>query len=210
AVLRRLFAVRGALEPAAGAVRSPAMDRPDHAHLGPDLGRTAVRPDADAVLRDALPAGRRRGGLLSRRPAVPVPLVSQRVAGPVASDVVASRAVDHGFLRPLSHPLVLALGAAMALAFGCANAVAFSAPKLLMQATGWSATDVGLLTALGGLLATAAMLFVGWRSDRRRERRLHLTAVIGLTAASVAAMALASGPIATVLAYLAYATTALS
>src|SRR5205085_4396623 len=68
----------------------------------------------------------------------------------------------------------------------------------------------GLLTALGGLLATAAMLFVGWRSDRRRERRLHLTAVIGLTAASVAAMALASGPIATVLAYLAYATTALS
>ena len=68
--------------------------------------------------------------------------------------------------------------------------------KLLSEVTGWSVTNVGFLTALGGATTTAVMLFVGWHSDRRKERYLHLAGMIALMAASAAAMALLSGPMA--------------
>jgi ACS family tartrate transporter-like MFS transporter len=131
------------------------------------------------------------------------------LTGALAHDVAASGAVHHGFLRALTHPMVLTIGVVDALVFACTGAVQFSAPKLLVAATGWSAGQVGWLTALGGVLSTAAMLFLGWNSDRKRERYLHLAAIIGLTGASIAGLALAGGPLTTVLAYLGYATFAL-
>lgn len=128
----------------------------------------------------------------------------------LAADVTSSRDLHGGFLRALSHPMVLTTGLVTALVFACNGAVAFSAPKLLIAATGWSAAKVGWLSALGGVLSTATMLFVGWNSDRRAERYLHLAVVIGLTAAGVAVMAFSGGATMTVLGYLGYSAVALS
>lgn len=131
------------------------------------------------------------------------------LARSLAADVATGAAAHHGFFRALTHPLVLTVGIVLALVFGCTNAVAYSAPKLLVEATGWSAASVGWVTALGGLLCTGAMLFLGWHSDRRGERYLHLAAIIGLTGLSIAVMAISVGPAMTVLGYMGFATVAL-
>jgi ACS family tartrate transporter-like MFS transporter len=128
----------------------------------------------------------------------------------LGADVAASGASHGGFLRALTDPVVLGIGAAVALTFACSNAIIFSAPKLLVDATGWSVASVGFLIAFGGVTTTAITLFVGWHSDHRNERYLHLAAVIGFTAASAVAMALMTGPIPTVLAYLFFVTAAFS
>lgn len=124
----------------------------------------------------------------------------------LATDVAQSGASHSGFVGALLDPLVLGIGAAGALAFACINAVMFSAPKLLSLVTGWSVTTIGLVTAIGGATTAAAMLLIGWNSDRVRERYLHLAAMIGGAAASAAALALLNGPTATVLAYICFVT----
>jgi ACS family tartrate transporter-like MFS transporter len=78
----------------------------------------------------------------------------------------------------------------------------YSGPKLLMAATGWSVTRVGLLLAFGGALTMLAMLVLGWSSDRLRERPLHMTGGIVLAAFAVSLLARASTPGMTVGAYL--------
>lgn len=128
----------------------------------------------------------------------------------LATDVAVSAASHSGFVGALLDPLVLGIGAAGALAFACFNAVLFSGPKLLLVATGWSVSTIGLLTAFGGATTAAAMLFIGWNCDRLGERYLHLAAIIGLSAASAAALALLSGPTATALAYLCFVTAAIN
>ena len=128
----------------------------------------------------------------------------------LSADVADSGASHSGFLGALLDPVVLGIGAAVALTFACSNAIMFSGPKLLSDATGWSVANVGFLTAFGGATTTAVMLFVGWHSDRRKERYLHMAGMTALTAVSAAAMALSSGPIATVLGYLCFVTAALS
>jgi len=128
----------------------------------------------------------------------------------LSADVEGSGASHRGLVGALLDPVVLGIGAAVALSFACTNAIVFSGPKLLSDATGWSVTNVGFLTAFGGVTTTAVMLFVGWHSDRRKERYLHVAGMTALAAASAAAMALSSGPIGVVVAYLGFVTASLS
>ncbi len=128
----------------------------------------------------------------------------------LAADVAASGERHKGFLGAAFHPVVLGVGVGVALAFACYNAIVFSAPKLLIEATGWSVANVGYLVGFGGLTSAAGMLLVGWRSDRRNERYLHLAGVIALATIGAAAMAWIPGPITTVLAYLCFVTGSLS
>jgi ACS family tartrate transporter-like MFS transporter len=121
-----------------------------------------------------------------------------------AADVVRTGAIDHGLWRAMTDPLVLGIGIAAALAFAGQNGIVVNAPKLLVQATGWSATQVGFLVAVGGAVAVVAMLLVGASSDRRHERYLHQIGVIGVSAAAIAAMALAPTPLFTVLGYIVF------
>ena len=64
-------------------------------------------------------------------------------------------------------------------------AVGFFLPTMLHQLTGWSATGVGNLIALSGVLGAVAMLVVAWHSDKRMERRWHLVVPTLLIAAIV-------------------------
>ena len=50
-LLPRLFPVRGAVEPVPGTCRRAQVDRADHVHLGPALGRHGVRRRGNELLR---------------------------------------------------------------------------------------------------------------------------------------------------------------
>ena len=137
--------------------------------------------------------------------------VMRALAADGASRDISTRGMsDHDFFRALLHPLVLAIGLAVALSFACSNAVIFSGPKLLLDATGWTMTKVGFLVSLSGVAATAAMLAFGWNSDRCRERYLHLTVAIGISALCAETMALAISPLMTVLGYFLFVVVALN
>jgi MFS transporter, ACS family, tartrate transporter len=109
----------------------------------------------------------------------------------LVADVTASGAAHHNFVRTLSDPIVLGVGLVLGLTFMAFNAVLFSGPKILVDATGWSIGAVGFVIAAGGVLTAAAMLLAGWHSDLRRERHLHLVAMIAIAAIAAAGMALA-------------------
>ena len=126
------------------------------------------------------------------------------IASSLQADVKASGASHDGFVRALLDPAVLAIGTVLALVFACANAVSFSGPKILVEATGWSVTDVGFLVACGGLLSTIAMLFTGWHSDRRRERHVHIAAMSMFTVLAAVGMAMAVSPAITVASFLVF------
>lgn len=121
----------------------------------------------------------------------------------LAADTAGIEAQE-GFLRALLNPLVLAMGLTLALCFGAILAISYSGPTLLMEATGWSVTRVGLLLALGGAFTLIAMLVIGWSSDRFRERALHMVGLILLAAVSVVLLARATEPSATVAIYLVF------
>jgi MFS transporter, ACS family, tartrate transporter len=148
-------------------------------------------------LVEALPAVIMAAALLRFLPDAPSTAIwltpAQRawVTHALAADVAASGTAHHGFARTLIDPRVLGIGIVLGLTFVCLNAVLFSGPKILVSATGWSVTHVGYLIACGGGMSTAAMLAAGWHSDRRRERHLHLTAMIVIAAVAVVGMALA-------------------
>ena len=128
-VLRRLFSVRGAEQPRVAPRRRPDLDRADHGHLGPRLGRHGVHRHVRTalglthrhrVLRAALPARNRRGRLLPRRAAVPellVPVASAEpgrgLAARGAAVVVRGRRADlgrdHAKLRRRPWPIRLAV-----------------------------------------------------------------------------------------------------
>ena len=124
------------------------------------------------------------------------------IAGALEADVATAGAPRHNLWRAMTSPVVLAVGTSVGLAFGCAQALVYSAPKLLMAATGWSVGRVGFLTAMSGLLGMGIMLLVGWHGDLRRERYLHLAGVMAACGVGFAVMALANGPVATVVGYL--------
>ena len=87
-------------------------------------------------------------------------------------------------LQALSHPMVLLL----ALAYFCnvtgTYGIEFFLPSILQQWYGLKIDAITWLVILPPILALVAQLFVGWSSDRMRERRLH--AVVPLAAAAVA------------------------
>src|SRR4051812_27554199 len=92
----------------------------------------------------------------------------------LAADNAAVGAPDHGQFRALLRPPVLALTLVNFRYLGPYYAFTLSAPTVLKQATALDAAQVGYLIAGGGLIGAAGMAFIGWRSDRRRERYLHL------------------------------------
>ncbi len=106
-----------------------------------------------------------------------------------AADHAAAGAVQHNFLRTLANPVVLGIGLTCALTYVCANAVTYSAPKLLMQATGWSLGTVGFALALTNIPVVLAMLGVCWNSDRRRAPHLHIAAMLVISAIGAIGMA---------------------
>lgn len=106
-----------------------------------------------------------------------------------AADHAASGAAEHGFWRSLANPVVFGFGLTCGLVFLCANALSYSAPKLLMQATGWSLGTVGFVSALTQIPVALAMLLVCWHSDHRRAPHAHIAAMIALSVIGAIGMA---------------------
>ena len=125
------------------------------------------------------------------------------IASGLAGDRAAmAREPDPGLRPTLLSPLVIAMGVVNALYLGGGYAFTLSAPILLAQATHLDPTGVGFLVAAGGLIGAAAMLLNSRRSDRRRERHLHLAVPLMIEGAAYAAMTLAGAPLAFGVAYL--------
>ena len=101
---------------------------------------------------------------------------------------------DHGLLRALFDPRVLQLGACNVFILGSSYAFTLSAPAVLQGATRWSATEVGLVVALTGVLGAFAMVLNGWHSDRMRERHLHTAIPLALSAGAFLALGLSVAP----------------
>ncbi len=76
-------------------------------------------------------------------------------------------------LETLRSGRVLLLGAVAFLAYLPGYAAIFWMPTLLKRQTGLSDVQVGSLLAIPFGVALVAMLFNGWHSDRRLERRWH-------------------------------------
>jgi ACS family tartrate transporter-like MFS transporter len=103
-------------------------------------------------------------------------------------------AVDHGVARALADPMVWLLGLGN-LCIQCAvYALNFSAPTILQGATHWSTTAVGLLVAVVALLGAVGMILAGWHSDRRRERHLHLAALLLAMVGAQLALGMSASP----------------
>lgn len=86
--------------------------------------------------------------------------------------------------QALRHPAVLILTLALFFTYVGGYAFWFWFPTILQRLTGW--TDVRLIGWVGAIpfaAATIGLLFVGWSSDRLRERRWHF-AVPQLAAAA--------------------------
>jgi len=110
----------------------------------------------------------------------------------------------HNLFKALLDPRVLAFTAVNFLYLGSYYAFSLSAPEVLRAATGFSIQGVGLLTAAGGLTGAAGMIFIGWHSDLRRERYLHLAVPLLLVAACFGILASAQGAVVVSATYLAF------
>jgi ACS family tartrate transporter-like MFS transporter len=58
----------------------------------------------------------------------------------------------------------------------------------------WSATEVGFVVSITGLLGAVAMMLNGWHSDRHRERHLHTAIPLTVIAGAFLAMGLSIAP----------------
>jgi len=96
-------------------------------------------------------------------------------------------------LQALRHPKVLLLAAAYFCTVTGSYGVEFFLPSILEQ---WYALKVNAITwlvILPPLLALGGQLFVGWNSDRLKERRLHAVVPIGLGALALGLAPLTQG-----------------
>jgi len=90
--------------------------------------------------------------------------------------------------QALRHPAVVVLTVALFCTYTGGYAFWLFFPTILQRLTGW--TDLHLIGWVGAIpfaVATLALLFAGWSSDRMRERRWHfavpqLTAAVALAA----------------------------
>ncbi len=119
------------------------------------------------------------------------------------ADADAVVAPDHGQFRALLRPQVLAITLVNFLYLGPFYAFTLSAPAVLRGATGLDPAHVGYLVAAGGLTGAVGMAFVGWSSDRRGERYLHLAVPLVAVAGAFAVIAWSPGPMVVMAAYLA-------
>ena len=76
-------------------------------------------------------------------------------------------------LRALRDPRVLQLGIANLCIMSANYAGLLSAPTVLQGVTKWNPTDVGFVVSFAWMFGALVMVWVGWHSDRRRERYVH-------------------------------------
>ncbi|MGZ3401828.1 MAG: MFS transporter [Caulobacteraceae bacterium] len=112
----------------------------------------------------------------------------------LAADNAAVGAPDHTQVRALLRPAVVALVAVNFLYLGPYYAFTLSAPTILKEATGLDPAHVGYLVAAGGITGAIGMAFIGWSSDRMRERYLHLAIPLALVAVCFAILAVHPAP----------------
>jgi ACS family tartrate transporter-like MFS transporter len=125
--------------------------------------------------------------------------------GELASDAARiEEPASHEVFAAMRHPLVLQLGLIGFLTIGSMVTMALSAPLLLREATGLSATHIGWIVSIGGVLGSACMLWVGWYSDRRGERFRALIVSSVLMGGAFVLMAFAASSLFVVGAYLLY------
>ncbi len=99
-----------------------------------------------------------------------------------------------GALRVLKDPKVLLIGVFYFLALGSFYAFAFSAPKIYLDATGWSVDQVGGLIAAVSVAGAGAMLIVSWHSDRQRVKVPYVVALTFVTAVAFAISGISRTP----------------
>ena len=96
-------------------------------------------------------------------------------------------------LEALQHPKVLLL----ALAYFCivtgSYGIEFFLPSILQQWYDLKLDKITWLVILPPLLALAGQIFVGWNSDRTKERRFHVVVPIALGALALALAPLTQG-----------------
>jgi MFS transporter, ACS family, tartrate transporter len=80
----------------------------------------------------------------------------------------------HDVGRALLDPRVLQIALIFLFMLGSTYAYTFSAPAILIGLTGWSATKVGFLISVMGLLGALGMILNALHSDRSRERHWHV------------------------------------
>lgn len=77
-------------------------------------------------------------------------------------------------LQALRHGPVVLLMIALFFIYTSGYAVYSWTPTILQRYTGWSTERVGWMVALPFAAGLIGMLFIGWNSDRTRERRWHV------------------------------------
>jgi len=88
----------------------------------------------------------------------------------------------------LKHPKVLALACAYFCTVTASYGVVFFLPSILDSWYSLKYSQLAWLTTLPALMALAGQLFVGWNSDRTKERRWHtvIPILVGATAIALA------------------------
>jgi MFS transporter, ACS family, tartrate transporter len=89
-------------------------------------------------------------------------------------------------LEALRHPKVLLLAAAYFLIVTGSYGVEFFLPSILQQWYALKFNAITWLVILPPLLALTGQLFVGWNSDRTKERRFHAVTPIAIGAVALA------------------------
>ncbi|MFO6446522.1 MFS transporter [Erythrobacter sp. NE805] len=109
---------------------------------------------------------------------------------------------SHNIFAVLANPRVLVFGVIGFTCIGSGIAFTLSAPLVLAKATGLDMAMIGYLTAVGGVLGTAAMLAIGNRADRSKDRFFYAALCAVIVAATLFAIMLVPAPGLVIAAYL--------
>ena len=115
---------------------------------------------------------------------------------------------SHNVLAAYRNPRVLMFGAIGITCIGAFITFTLSAPMILAEATGLDVTNVGYLVSVGGVIGTAATLYLGNRADRNGDRFILGFWCAAMMAASLFTIWLAPSPLIVGIAYLAFSTVA--
>lgn len=110
----------------------------------------------------------------------------------LASEKAAAKQ-HHSMWAGLKHPKVLALSFAYFCTVTGSYGVVFFLPSILDSWYNLKYSQLAWLTTLPALMALVGQLFVGWNSDRTKERRWHTVLPILIGAAAIAVAPLTRG-----------------
>jgi len=101
-------------------------------------------------------------------------------------------------LQALSHPMVLLLSLLYFTNVVGGYGLESFLPKIVRQRTGWHDEElITLVSAIPSLCAVFAMVLIGRHSDKTGERRFHVGASMAMAAVGLFIVALARGPVMT-------------